>query len=144
MRYTGQGGEIPITLPEAQAENPDPATYQRLFEEDYVKLFGRAVDGMDVEITVWAVNATTAQETVQPIAMADKVGATETSGARVLFDPALGKQVDAGVIAREAIATGQTVAGPAAIVEDETTIILPVSRRAICQPDGCIDISVQS
>ncbi len=144
MRYTGQGWEIPITLPEAQAENPDPATYQRLFEEDYVKLFGRAVDGMDVEITVWAVNATTAQETVQPIAMADKVGATETSGARVLFDPALGKQVDAGVIAREAIATGQTVAGPAAIVEDETTIILPVSRRAICQPDGCIDISVQS
>ena len=41
------------------------------------------------------------------------------------------------------IGPGETVSGPAAIVEDETTIILPSSRRAICQPDGCIDLTVK-
>jgi len=37
---------------------------------------------------------------------------------------------------------GQTVQGPAAITEDETTIIVPASRSAIKQADGCIDLSI--
>jgi len=44
------------------------------------------------------------------------------------------------VVLRNAIEAGQTVAGPAAITEDETTIIIPSSRNAICHVDGCIDI----
>lgn len=64
MRYAGQGWEIPVALTEAQAMNPDAATFQRLFEEDYTKLFGRTVTGMDIEITVWSVNATTPPEKV--------------------------------------------------------------------------------
>ena len=32
------------------------------------------------------------------------------------------------------------VSGPAAITENETTIILPSSRQAIRQSDGCIDV----
>jgi len=64
MRYTGQGWEIPITLTGAQAQNPDATTFQKLFEDDYTKLFGRPVEGMDVEITVWSVNATTPPQPV--------------------------------------------------------------------------------
>jgi N-methylhydantoinase A len=40
--------------------------------------------------------------------------------------------------------SGQTVSGPAAIVEDETTVIVPASREAIMQSDGCIDITVRA
>ncbi|MFT5226726.1 MAG: N-methylhydantoinase A, partial [Polaribacter sp.] len=36
---------------------------------------------------------------------------------------------------------GNKIMGPAVIVEDETTIILPSSRLAVCQVDGCIDIT---
>ena len=64
MRYTGQGWEIPIALTEDQAMNPDAATFEARFIEDYRKLFGRPVAGMDIEITVWSVNATTPPEKV--------------------------------------------------------------------------------
>lgn len=59
MRYTGQGWEIPITLTHEQAMNLNADIFQQRFEQDYAKLFGRPVEGMDVEITVWSVNATT-------------------------------------------------------------------------------------
>ena len=39
---------------------------------------------------------------------------------------------------------GNTAQGPAAITEDETTIILPSSRTAIRQPDGCIDVTLKA
>ena len=41
---------------------------------------------------------------------------------------------------RSDMGAGQRAKGPVAVVEDETTIIVPASRDAICQPDGCIDI----
>ena len=140
MRYTGQGWEIPIVLTAEQAMNPDAEAFKRLFEEDYVALFGRAVDGMDVEIIVWAVNATTPAEVIPRITPLEGKTEALTSGVRPLFDPALGATVEAEVVQRDSMKPGLIAEGPGAITEDETTIILPTSRRAIAQPDGCIDI----
>jgi N-methylhydantoinase A len=144
MRYTGQGWEIPITLTAEQATNPDVDTFQSLFEEDYTKLFGRPVEGMDVEITVWAVNATTPPQTVDRIQQADtkQTSAAASAGKWDLFDPALGKSVTAQVVLRDSVADSQSVEGPAAITEDETTIIVPSSRNAVRQTDGCIDVMI--
>ena len=144
MRYTGQGWEIPVTLSEDQATTPDVATFERLFEAEYAKLFGRSVEGLDIEITVWAVNATTPPQPATAITAASASDAAPTDGTRTLFDPAMGTTTTASIVLRDAIADGQTVAGPAAITEDETTIILPTSRAAIRQPDGCIDITVKA
>jgi N-methylhydantoinase A len=145
MRYSGQGWEIPITLSEAQAMTPDVATFEARFIEDYVKLFGRAVAGMDIEITVWSVNATTPPE---PVALVDEVAVAAepipVQGSRRLFDPALADFVTADVVLREAIADGARVEGPAVITEDETTIIGPSSRIAMRQPDGCSDLRVKA
>lgn len=143
MRYTGQGWEIPVILTQAQAMNPDAATFENLFEDEYSALFGRSVDGMDVEITVWAVNATTPPQTVARIAAQAPAAAAPVDGSRSIFDPALGQTTDAAIVLRDAMEAGQTVQGPAAITEDETTIILPSSRRAMRQPDGCIDITTK-
>lgn len=144
MRYTGQGWEIPVTLTHEQAMQPDADTYLGLFEADYTRLFGRPVEGLDVEITVWAVNATTPP---QPVSMITQVDTTSGSTAdniatRTMFDPAIGEPVTAKVCLRSKVTTGQSVAGPAAITEDETTIIVPSSRRATTQPDGCVDVVI--
>jgi len=138
MRYSGQGWEIPITLTKEQAIGSDSETFQQLFEQDYAKLFGRPVDGMDVEITVWSVNATTLAPSVDKIAVDKKALETTANAAvidseRELFDPALGETRTSSVVLRNAIEPGQTVTGPAAITEDETTIIVPSSRNAICR-----------
>ncbi|MBB5722237.1 N-methylhydantoinase A [Loktanella ponticola] len=143
MRYAGQGWEIPIELTQDQAMTPDAATFTARFEEDYAKLFGRTVVGMDIEITVWSVNATTPPETVARIAATTGDGTATSQGQRSVFDAASGKYLDADVIDRATMQTGQRAQGPAAVTEDETTIIIPASRYAICQPDGCIDVVVK-
>lgn len=143
MRYSGQGWEIPITLTQEQALNPDAATFEARFIEDYVKLFGRAVEGMDIEITVWSVNATTppkpvtrSPETPSPLKTA------VINGKCTIFDPAEGRYLPSYRYDRDKLKVGTLVKGAAQITEAETTIIVPKSRVAICQPDGCIDIVV--
>ncbi|MDA9135717.1 hydantoinase/oxoprolinase family protein [Ascidiaceihabitans sp.] len=143
MRYTGQGWEIPISLTAEQAMAPDADTFLELFEADYSALFGRIVDGMDVEITVWSVNATTPPEQVAQIALASDTGAATVAGQRALFDPALAAVTDAQVVLRDDMKTGQTVQGPAVVTEDETTIIVPSSRQVTAQPDGTIDMTTK-
>ncbi|MCF2870934.1 hydantoinase/oxoprolinase family protein [Octadecabacter sp. G9-8] len=143
MRYSGQGWEIPITLTEDQAMNPDVATFEARFIEDYVKLFGRAVDGMDIEITVWSVNATTPPETVARVEQDAGLGVAAPHETRQLFDPAVADFVSAGVVLRDDMAVGATCDGPTVITEDETTIIVPSSRIATRQPDGCIDMRIK-
>ena len=143
MRYTGQGWEIPISLTVEQAMSPDADTFLKLFEADYSALFGRTVDGMDVEITVWSVNATTPPEQVAQIALASDTGAATVAGQRALFDPALAAVTDAQVVLRDDMKTGQTVQGPAVVTEDETTIIVPSSRQVTAQPDGTIDMTTK-
>lgn len=143
MRYSGQGWEIPIVLDEADALTPDAVRFEALFEADYAKLFGRTVEGLDIEITVWSVNATTPPEEVARVAEKTPGNAADVALTRRIFDPALAEYREADVVLRAQMVPGQTAQGPAAITEDETTIILPASRRAICQPDGCIDITVK-
>ena len=123
-----------------QALNPDASTFHQLFEEDYIGLFGRAVEGMDIEITVWSVNTSTIPVAVTAIDLSVQFVQASSSGERRLFDPALGENVQADIILRNSLEADSFILGPAVITEDETTIILPSSRQAICQTDGCIDI----
>ena len=143
MRYTGQGWEIPIELTEDQAMNPDAATFEARFIEDYSKLFGRPVAGMDIEITVWSVNATTPPEKVERVAETSGKASATSVGGRRLFDAAASKFLNADVVNRSDMLTGERALGPVTVVEDETTIIVPASRDAIRQPDGCIDIIIK-
>ena len=143
MRYSGQGWEIPVVLTQDQALNPDAATFERLFEEDYAKLFGRTVQGLNIEITVWSVNATTPPETVDKVAQ--HVGGTTApmNGNGLFFDPALDQFVSCSRYDRSKLEVGNFIEGPGMVFEDETTIIIPSSRDAIRQPDGCIDIMLK-
>jgi N-methylhydantoinase A len=137
MRYVGQGWEIPIDVTHAA---PDVESYRSLFEAQYAKLFSRTVAGLDIEITVWAVNAGTERA---PPERAAGIGALEPLVAqttRDMFDPTLNEKVEAGVFDRSMISVGQVVAGPCIIVEDETTIIVPSGMAATCRSDGCIEV----
>ena len=143
MRYAGQGWEIPVSLTAGQATAPDAAVFLELFENGYVKLFGRRVAGMEAEITVWSVNAYTvpqrAMETASPSQAAEGV----SPGRRPLFDPVSGELTDATVMARREMGAGVIVDGPAVITEEETTVVLPASRSITSLADGCLDIHIR-
>ncbi|MFN3823383.1 MAG: hydantoinase/oxoprolinase family protein [Pseudorhodobacter sp.] len=144
MRYAGQGWEIPILLTLEQAADPDAGTFLRLFEADYTKLFGRPVEGLDAEITVWSVNAFTAPAPVLPVAAPPPGPAVPVASRRALFDAATGRMTDAAVVLRDSLTPGTTLDGPAVVTEDETTVVLPSSRRLVAQGDGCLDIRIRA
>ena len=144
MRYAGQGWEIPVALTPTQAGAPDAATFVARFEEDYAQLFGRTVAGLDIEITVWSVNASTPKS--PPLSMPERAAQTTLAphqATRQMFDPARATTLEAAEIARRTLAPGMRCQGPAAIVEEETTIIVPASRTAQCHADGCIELSLE-
>ena len=140
MRYTGQGWEIPVALTTEQARTPDAATFQTLFEAEYARLFHRTVEGLRIEVTVWAVNATTPPAPVAPVDDLSEGPTAVIDGKCSFHDPAADRFVSGYRYDRAKMKAGTTVRFPALIQERETTIVVPISRQAICQPDGCIDI----
>ncbi len=145
MRYSGQGWEIPVPLPSDIRTTADPALILSLFEAEYTALFGRTVQGMAADITVWAAHART--RTPAPDPLPDAAPAARTApaprGTRDLFDAALARRHSAQVHARHDLPPGTRIAGPAAITEDETTIIVTDSRCATTLPDGCIALTAK-
>ncbi len=142
MRYIGQGWEIPVAFDAKLADMPDAERLEMLFTEAYKNLFARKIDGLDIEIVQWSLNAMTAPNAgavraVLPMAAGDGVVSGET---RLLFDAIAGGYAEAMVIARADIATGEIVRGAAIIFETDTTIILPKGAVAMMQPDGSLDI----
>ncbi len=143
MRYAGQGWEIPVELTDAQAADPDGKTLLALFEAEYTKLFGRAVEAMEVEVTVWSVNAYTDPDASAPAAPVESGMDVARAGTRALFDPGVGHRVEAAVVERDSMAPGAHVEGPAVVTERETTVVLPLSRRIVALSDGSLDIRVK-
>ncbi|HKL68598.1 hydantoinase/oxoprolinase family protein [Salibaculum sp.] len=143
MRYAGQGWEIPIDLTPAQAAAPEAGQILALFEAEYEKLFGRTVAGLRAEITVWSVKAATRQARPAPVERVADGPEPAASGTRDLFDPARGAVLSAAVLRRTGLAPGSTLAGPALITEQETTVVVPASRRARALGDGTIEVVAQ-
>ncbi len=144
MRYAGQGWEIPIQLNAEQAANPDAPTLLSLFEADYENLFARTVDGMEVEVTVWSVNAFTQQSKMTQLDSTETTETITTTNTRELFDSAVGNTVSATEMTRDELTSGMQAMGPAVITEDETTVIVPSSRNILALSDGTLDVHVNT
>lgn len=143
MRYSGQGWEIPITLTPEEAANPTAEMLLKHFEADYEKLFGRSVDGMEVEVTVWSVNAYTQQDSADRIMPPSDRHAVHSDHHRDVLDPAKGVTASAAIITRDNMNEGAQAAGPCIIVEDETSVIVPPSRNILAHQDGTLDMTAK-
>lgn len=138
MRFVGQGWEIPVVLSEADYEASESSAIMARFETAYRALFGRTVEGLDIEVTSWSVRVSTP---VPPVAQIETVSADNgavSDVSRPIYDPVGQKFDEAAVVERSALNAGMAVAGPAVIVESETSIIVPASFEAVMQPDGCL------
>ena len=140
MRYSGQGWEIPISLSAEQAAHPHPDMLLENFENEYQKLFGRSVTGMQVEATLWSVNAFTRQERTSPVTASAHTHTPSAEMMRDMFDPAAGRFMSAAIIPRTEMTAGAGIEGAAIIVEDETSVIIPDSRVALSHDDGSIEL----
>ncbi len=138
MRYVGQGWEIPVVLPNGGLNADDAARLRELFEAEYERLFGKPIDGLDIEVMNWSVKAVSKMISAERAAPVAANGAAPVSATRKIFDARATEFLEAGIVNREDMAPGATVSGPAAIVEAETTTIVTAAFAATMQSDGCL------
>ncbi|WP_299414954.1 hydantoinase/oxoprolinase family protein [uncultured Sulfitobacter sp.] len=145
MHVSGEDREIAVTLTEAQALSPDAAILRRLFLGVYEKLFGDSFGDAEILIVALSVNAMTQEQQVARSAQVQPPLKTAViNGKCRIYDPGVGTSLSSYRYDRDRFKVGRLVRGAAQIAEANTTTIVPKSRVAICQPDGCIDIVVPS
>jgi N-methylhydantoinase A len=125
MRYRGQGHEIAVPLPVRAFAAEDAAALHAAFEAAYTALFGRVIPRLEVEAMTFALSLAAARPLPDPVADPPPVPAPASRGARDVTDPASGTTEAAAVHERAALDPGMALAGPALIVEDGTTTVVP-------------------
>ncbi|MCB1745276.1 MAG: hydantoinase/oxoprolinase family protein, partial [Gammaproteobacteria bacterium] len=120
MRYSGQGHEISVTLPARRLDDHDRERLRADFEAAYAALYTRAIPGAAIEALTWVVTLSTPRPPVETLPVPEP-GAAEAREHREVFDPAAVQMRSMPVYARETLAPGSRLSGPALIVEPQTT-----------------------
>jgi N-methylhydantoinase A len=138
MRYAGQGWEIPVQARETAFVAGDEIKLLAAFEDAYRSLFGRTIEGLEVEVTNWALTVSTHVPNVQRIEPLSASLDAPVVRKRPVYDAALRREVDASEVRRSEMIAGAGIEGPAVIIENETSTIITDAYRATMQPDGAL------
>jgi len=140
MRYAGQGHEIAVALGEGVTSE---ALLER-FEAAYRAQYGRTIPGMAVEVISWslriiAVVPDSPGASVASPSMAAKHGLPKQAPpSRAAYDAGVRRRLDYAVIARAELPPGEIVAGPALLVEAQTTTVVTAGFDAVVDERGNI------
>jgi N-methylhydantoinase A len=125
MRYRGQGHEIAVPLPNRPLDVDAAPDLRRRFEATYETVFGRIIPKLEVEALTWTLSLATDRPLPPQAAEAKAAPAPIASGQREVLDPASGRRELAAVHERASLKPGMSLDGPALIVEDGTTTVVP-------------------
>lgn len=121
MRYRGQGHEVAVRLPEAV----DAAGLRAAFDATYARLYGRVIPGLEVEALTWILSLAEAHALPEVAAMPSDCPAGPPSGRQHVIDPATGLGAEADIYLRAALPPGARFRGPAVVLEDGTSTVVP-------------------
>ena len=163
MRYVGQGHEIVVPLPVRPLVAGDRETLAEAFDAEYARLYGRTIPGQEREVLSWTLTVTagkpspppspplplpppSGEDGASPPPEAGGPGSGDGQGgggsgttkppSRRLFDPVLADYAQAVVRRRGQLDPDEALAGPAVIVEDQTTTVVPDGFQATVNPFG--------
>ena len=125
MRYRGQGHEIAVPLPNRPLDVDAAHELRRRFEETYAAVFGRIIPKLEVEALTWTLSLATDRPLPKPVPEAKATPAPKASSERDVLDPASGQHERAAIHERTSLGPGMSLDGPALIVEDGTTTVVP-------------------
>ena len=138
MRYVGQGHEITVMLPVHALSAADAQALRGTFEKEYTALFARPIPGASIEVLSWSVLVSTEARRPEAAAPVQNGAGATPSGTRSFFDGRAGSSIDVALYRREKLAPGAKLAGPAVIVEDETSTFVSAGFTAHVDGTGCI------
>ena len=137
-RYVGQGHEIRVSVPVKKLAKSDGAKLKAEFERLYEQVYGLRIPNQEAEAITWSVTVSSQATKPKRAAKVAKKAAPKPRSKRTIYDPALGRQVQAPVYWRFDMAPGARVKGPAIIAEDETSTIVGANFDASVNSLGYI------
>jgi N-methylhydantoinase A len=146
MRYAGQGHEIDIVLPGRTLTKDTFEQLRESFEERYTALFGHVIPGQDIEfvdLTLRAVAERAADMSAQASMEEPTPFAAIETGRRRFYDATTKTDLDIAVYDRASLRPGATLAGPAVIVEAETTTVVTRYFNASIDVTGAIRLTAK-
>ena len=137
-RYIGQGHEIRVPVPVKRLAKADGAKLKAAFEDLYEVVYGLRIPNQEAEAITWSVTVSSQAARPRRAAKTVKKPAPKPRSKRMIYDAALGKQVQAPVYWRFDMTPGAAIKGPAIIAEDETSTIVGAHFKASINSLGYI------
>jgi len=129
MRYLGQGHEISVALPARALRASDVELLRSQYEARYEAQFGLRISDVPVEFLTWSVNVSTGGEAFKNLESKTRASKAKPGGKQTVFDPDSGKSQAYPAYRRGELAPGARLAGPALVVEPQTTTLVPRGWR---------------
>src|SRR5204863_145862 len=142
MRYRGQGHEIAVPVPARDYRDEDAGELLAAFETAYRRLYSRIIPGVEVEVLSWVlllsgpVPADPAEPPPEPPRYTP-----QPARRRAVFDADTADFIDVPIYERAALVPGAVIAGPAVIVEDETSTLVSPAFDARIDAYGYIELT---
>ena len=142
MRYRGQGHEIAVPVPARDYRDEDAGELLAAFETAYRRLYSRIIPGVEVEVLSWVlllsgpVPADAAEPPPEPPRYTP-----QPARRRAVFDADTADFIDVPIYERVGLVPGAFIAGPAVIVEDETSTLVSPAFDARIDAYGYIELT---
>ena len=132
MRYSGQGFEIDVSIPDGDLSSASGEVIRQAFLDRYQQLFGRQITDLPMEALTWRVYASGPTPNVELNFVGQKIDdAPANKGERDVYFPETGYSA-CKIYNRYALKPGDVFRGPAVIEEREST--------AVAGPDTTVTI----
>ena len=141
MRYRGQGHEIAVPLPVRAYRDEDTNELRAAFEAAYRRLYSRVIPGVEVEVLSWVLLLSgPAPVDDSEIPPEPPRYTPQPARRRQVFDSDTADFIEVAIYERAALVAGAVIAGPAVIVEDETSTVVSRAFDARIDAYGYIEL----
>ncbi len=145
MRYSGQGYEVVVTLPEAPFGPSGVPAMRAAFESAYRELYARTIPTLEVEVMNWRLFAFGPSGRAEAVTSGLKSrgrGAGDgkaLKGQRPIYIGDAGRFEEASIYDRYRLRPGESHPGPAVVEERESTVVIgPDGRFTVDQYQNLI------
>jgi N-methylhydantoinase A len=124
MRYSGQGHEISVEIPNGFLDENSIKIIQDSFQKEYTIRYGRTIEDIGIEAVTWRVVVSGKSPEIIPNQVIKTEGHDALKGYRSIFLMGDKTYSDVPVFSRYDLKPNETFVGPAVIEEMESTVII--------------------
>jgi N-methylhydantoinase A len=133
MRYSGQGHEISVTIPNGVLSENSIEIIEANFIKEYEIRYGRSIQDIGIEVVTWRVVVAGKSPEITPNQIVETQEGNALKGTRSVFLMGDKTYSDVPVFSRYLLNPNDSIEGPAVIEEMESTVI--IGRNSMIRMD---------